>query len=63
MVVMACREGRWVRSGGVLEFSCEAAWSEALHDVSVKDVKVTTVRLTRPKQSRDISRPSAAEGG
>jgi hypothetical protein len=25
IVVMACREGRWVRSGGVLEFSCEAA--------------------------------------
>jgi hypothetical protein len=28
--VIACREGRWVRSGGVLRFSCEAAWSDAL---------------------------------
>jgi hypothetical protein len=25
IVVMAWREERWVRSGGVLEFSCEAA--------------------------------------
>jgi hypothetical protein len=25
IVVMACRDGRWVRSGGVLEFSCETA--------------------------------------
>jgi hypothetical protein len=30
IVVMAWREGRWVRSGGVLEFSCDAAWSDAL---------------------------------
>jgi hypothetical protein len=34
MVVMACRAGRWVRSGGVLRFSCEAAWSDALWAVS-----------------------------
>ena len=32
---MAWSEERWVRSGGVLEFSCEAAWSEALLAVSV----------------------------
>lgn len=31
IVVIACREGRCVRSGGVFEFSWEAAWSEALH--------------------------------
>jgi hypothetical protein len=31
IVVMAWREGKWVRTGGVLEFSCDAAWSEALY--------------------------------
>lgn len=30
MVVMAEREGRCVKSGGCLEVSCEAAWSDAL---------------------------------
>lgn len=30
IVVIACREGRCVRSGGVLRFSWEAAWSLAL---------------------------------
>lgn len=34
IVVMAWSEGRCVRSGGVLEFSCEAAWSDALCEVS-----------------------------
>jgi hypothetical protein len=32
IVVMAWREGRCVRSGGVLEVSWEAAWSEALRE-------------------------------
>jgi len=32
IVVIVCREGRCVRSGGVLlEFSWDAAWSDALH--------------------------------
>jgi hypothetical protein len=30
IVVRVCRDGRCVRSGGFLEFSCEAAWSDAL---------------------------------
>jgi hypothetical protein len=32
IVVMVWREGRCVRSGGVLEFSWDAAWSDALSD-------------------------------
>lgn len=35
MVVRVWRDGRWVRSGGVFRFSCEAAWSEALVAVRV----------------------------
>jgi hypothetical protein len=34
-VVRVCREGRCVRSGGVLRVSWEVAWSEALASMAV----------------------------